>query len=620
MTLTHFLSRCSLLLPCALWLALTPAAQAADQGVTASLDSQSCAKPAYPKEALRKEQEGTVTLRFIIKPDGTVSSANILSTSFHPLLDQAALNALKLCRFKPGQVNGTPLMSSVDTQYVWTLEGSKGPGALPHAPAHLKPFLAQARAADAITDPYQRCLAFPDLPGNNWPVGMGKTYCDITAGKRITANTIGGMLAMKNMAELDAMFRRDLERHFSADRFSEVIHLDFNPFDNAGNEANLLSQDWLEQAPESAFANLARGMHLLASARAARGGKWASETPRENLRRMDDFAVMAARHFDKALKLEPRLMPAYVAQINAASLNSMEELGESSFERANAVDPACRYVGKARMGALEPRWGGSYAQMRAYAKTLEPHLARRPLLSLVLVLPAIDQAKVAASAKENARVVALLEPASKIAPHIDLLTQLGTAMPHVHADEWETLARLLTAYRYDDDDYPAAFTRGRLISDLVGDPAWALPSMRHAAALRPDDPQAKYELGRVHQRLSNFSEAEALMTSAMATPRWHREALFELIRIAGEQADWAKTAQYGAQFTGQYPDVARGWFLYGYARRQQGAQAEANAMFANFVRLAQQQKFDASDEQLKLAKRYLAGKGDPVPTGRSKKV
>lgn len=549
--MNHAFSRFARLILCALALPLMAPAQAASDRTTAIIDFNSCARPAYPAEALRKDQLGTVKLEFGVTAEGKVSLARVASTSFHPLLDKAALDALRLCRFKPALENGKPAASMTTVTYIWTLDDLAAPEGLAKAPAHLRQFLAQARAADAMLDPYQRCLAFPDLPANSWPAGMGKQYCEITAGDRIQANVISRQLVINDPAGLDALFQHDLERHFSADHFSEVIHTDFVPFEHAGNDANLLSQEWLEKAPESPFANLARGMYLLASARAARGVEWASDTPRENMDRMSDFAVMAARHIDKALRLEPRL-------------------------------------------------------------------ARRPLLSLVVVLPAIDQARVAASADDHARVVALLEPASKIGPHIDLLNQLARHMPLVDADEWETLVRLLTVYRYDNDDAVAAQMRGRLLSELAGDPAWALPSLRHAFALRPYDPKAAFDLGMAHQRLSNFSEAETLMTQAMATPQWHLAALSELIRLAGSQGQWHKAAQLGVELTEKYPDVAHGWFLYGYARLQEGAEADARTMLTKFVRMAEQQKVDPNDEELRHTRRYLAGERDRYFLGPNK--
>ena len=41
-------------------------------------------------------------------------------------------------------------------------------------PAEYAAYVAAVRKADAITDPLQRCLAYPDLPGNTWMPGAAK--------------------------------------------------------------------------------------------------------------------------------------------------------------------------------------------------------------------------------------------------------------------------------------------------------------------------------------------------------------------------------------------------------------------------------------------------------------
>ncbi|MFC3099238.1 energy transducer TonB [Alteraurantiacibacter palmitatis] len=49
----------------------------------------------YPREARQARQEGVVTVRFTVGPDGTVSNASIRVSSGHELLDQATLDLLR---------------------------------------------------------------------------------------------------------------------------------------------------------------------------------------------------------------------------------------------------------------------------------------------------------------------------------------------------------------------------------------------------------------------------------------------------------------------------------------------------------------------------------------------
>jgi protein TonB len=81
-----------------------------------------CAKPDYPSASRRMEEEGTVTLKFLIGADGKVLQADIEKSSGFTRLDEAARNALSKCQFRPGTVDGKPEQSWSTIQYKWRLE------------------------------------------------------------------------------------------------------------------------------------------------------------------------------------------------------------------------------------------------------------------------------------------------------------------------------------------------------------------------------------------------------------------------------------------------------------------------------------------------------------------
>ena len=81
-----------------------------------------CAKPDYPSASRRMEEEGTVTVKFLIGVDGRVLQADIEKTSGFARLDEAARNALSKCQFRPGTVDGKPEQSWASIKYTWRLE------------------------------------------------------------------------------------------------------------------------------------------------------------------------------------------------------------------------------------------------------------------------------------------------------------------------------------------------------------------------------------------------------------------------------------------------------------------------------------------------------------------
>jgi TonB family protein len=75
----------------------------------------------YPAESLKAGHTGTVTLMFLVDQNGKVNDSKVRKSSGSVLLDEAARNAIALCRFKPGSVAGVPASLWVPVQYVWVL-------------------------------------------------------------------------------------------------------------------------------------------------------------------------------------------------------------------------------------------------------------------------------------------------------------------------------------------------------------------------------------------------------------------------------------------------------------------------------------------------------------------
>jgi bla regulator protein BlaR1 len=99
-------------------------AELAQPGATqrATVDFGSCVKPMYPAADLAAGHQGTVTLRFLVAPSGSVDDARIVSSSGFDTMDEAARGALRQCRFHPALKHGLPVEEWTKVMYVWTLE------------------------------------------------------------------------------------------------------------------------------------------------------------------------------------------------------------------------------------------------------------------------------------------------------------------------------------------------------------------------------------------------------------------------------------------------------------------------------------------------------------------
>jgi len=65
--------------------------------------------PVYPRAAQRLNQQGRVILRVHVLASGQVGNVEIKQSSGTPLLDDAAVNAVKLWTFAPSKRGSTPI-------------------------------------------------------------------------------------------------------------------------------------------------------------------------------------------------------------------------------------------------------------------------------------------------------------------------------------------------------------------------------------------------------------------------------------------------------------------------------------------------------------------------------
>jgi len=79
-------------------------------------------KPAYTADAMRAKVQGSVWLECIVMPDGSVGEVKV-TRSLDPVfgLDQEAIKAAKMWRFRPGMRQGEPVPVIITIELTFTL-------------------------------------------------------------------------------------------------------------------------------------------------------------------------------------------------------------------------------------------------------------------------------------------------------------------------------------------------------------------------------------------------------------------------------------------------------------------------------------------------------------------
>lgn len=89
--------------------------------VPATFDASKC-KADYPKASLMNEEQGTVSMSFLVNADGSVAESKLDKTSGFKNLDKAALKSIAGCKFKPGTKDGAPAQTWTKVDYAWKLD------------------------------------------------------------------------------------------------------------------------------------------------------------------------------------------------------------------------------------------------------------------------------------------------------------------------------------------------------------------------------------------------------------------------------------------------------------------------------------------------------------------
>lgn len=435
-------------------------------------------------------------------------------------------------------------------------------------PEPWRTYLIQARAAERIVDPLQRCLAFPDIPANRWPAGHAQARCrDHFAMRRPSLGDIEGMVRRGEIDQLEALLERSLARHFSQGDFGEDIHDVFDIVLAGGDErTDQVTASWLQGAPESAFANLARAAYYGGAAWKARGGRLVEETPRENLRRMSQAVAQAIPYLQKAVAINPRLVPAYTQMISLGRADSRPDLEQVGVRGAEVHDPACSEYATQWMRSLSPRWSGSYEEMLAFSSRLSKYVSTRPGLAVQIAAPYADRGDRLLSGKQYAEALEVLRIAVAIGSDEAALVDAGEAAINMPggSDAHEELAYFLQAMRFGVSD---AWVQRQIARHLVShEPEWALKYALGALQVDPDDTVAHYLAAVGYRTAGRYEDADREYRIAIEAPKRRQASLREvgamwLYASGSGKAGAARAAPYIARLRREYPEDGYGWLM-----------------------------------------------------------
>ena len=425
-------------------------------------------------------------------------------------------------------------------------------------PAEYADYVAAMRKADAIGDPLQRCLAYPDLPGNTWPAGVAKARCTMfLTPPRYSLDAIDATLKKAGgAAELETSFAALLDAHFTEPAQREQVSVALRVFlDRDRDKAERIARAWRAAAPDSAFARVALGHVLSRRGWDARGTDYVAKTPAENLKTMSGFFVEAAKEYKAALEGKSRLLPACEG-LMAIGRQSSDDLQTYATERCLYIDPSSYYVVEELMDAAEPRWGGSEDDMKRVAAYAQEKSAINPVLAVFASHAEFYEIERLGDAGDG-QAIAVLGPAALQVPNAAYLREVGGA--YLRKDEdWKALAYLSQALRFMPD-YAQESRFRALVLRRLGESKWARADAERAAKLDPANGLALHLLGRIVREVDGPDAAVPHFRRALADSRTREDAYNEL---CGSLIDAKRTEEAGTcvdELLKAYPENPEGW-------------------------------------------------------------
>jgi tetratricopeptide (TPR) repeat protein len=379
--------------------------------------------------------------------------------------------------------------------------------------------LAAIRNAEAIKDPVARCLAYPDPSELKWDTKIVHRRCGQLSMHMMSADEMREALAKHQPETLEQAFDSySMKNSSDPEQHGLLTWTFFWMFQGSGQKIDAMTEEWVQQAPKSAYALAARGIHFAASAYHARGNALARDVPPENFEHMHEFMEKARADLEASAALNPQLIAAYHGLLYMARLTSDQELIDSAAKRALAIDPADPWIYEDWLNDLDPRWGGSVEAVSQIAEMAASHADREPLLVLEKAAPYCATAQAYSCSecghKDYRKALEIYREAAQFGPATCVLENADWASNSVQ--DYEGAVRYASqAIRFFGPTSYHLNQRANALQHL-GQYEAALKDLDAAWDLNTQDVNALYVRGTVLEDLQRYADAENSFLSILA--------------------------------------------------------------------------------------------------------
>ncbi len=444
-------------------------------------------------------------------------------------------------------------------------QGQPNPAQGPARPFFLQeelaPFLAATQKAEAIADPLQRCLAYPDPPNSHWSHDAVAAYCHYRFQSFLSFKEVQALIQGGHAAELDRRLAQALnEQQTKPDSVGLLDLIYYADFDSGLPEVRSMIEAWKRASPKSAFAYAASGFAYVDAAADARGTAFMQDTPKSKVEAMERFLSRANDDLQHAIALDPQVTPAYVAMINLGKMGAGGEgdYAGQAFQLGVTAAPADYAIYNSYMTALQPKWGGSLSSMQQLASMAQAHAKENPLLKL---LPAEVLAyRYDVCNCESRANWAMVSSAFDEAADAELLMNAGSA---ASVNGYNELAAvyLSEALRFEPNAGKAHVYRDNALT-VLGQPAWALADANWMVSVSPNYGEAYDARAYAYEAQGDYTHAAQDLSKAITLDNDDTWAVAELGKIYVDKThEWDYGWDIADRLIRFHPEDPRGWAL-----------------------------------------------------------
>lgn len=167
-------------------------------------------------------------------------------------------------------------------------------------------------------------------------------------------------------ADIDKYYN-EIQSKFESGQLTDYeLRNTYRPMYNLSNQEINKIVEWITNNPNSYPAHLIYGTYLKRKALEARGEKYISETPIENLKKMDDLIKPAFKELMLSTRLTKKPYLSIFHLLNIASVYGDRKMLDDLITKGDAMFKDNSLLRGRYVDGSTPRWGGSYKIIDSY--------------------------------------------------------------------------------------------------------------------------------------------------------------------------------------------------------------------------------------------------------------